>query len=74
VLDTTSARAVFYSAATTIASFGSLAFSAHRGIASMGTLLSLGMLISLACNLIVLPALLEFVLPRRSAAETKAYS
>jgi len=74
VLDTTSARAVFYSAATTIASFGSLAFSTHRGIASMGTLLALGMLIALACNLIVLPALLELMPRRRSAAKTKTYS
>ena len=58
LLDTTSARAVFFSAATTIASFGSLAFSAHPGIASMGTLLVCGMAMMLASNLVVLPALI----------------
>jgi len=54
----TTERAILYSALTTIASFGTLAFSAHRGIASLGLLLAVGMLISLACNLLFLPALL----------------
>lgn len=57
-IDATTARAVFFSALTTTASFGSLAFSHHRGIASMGFLLVCGMLIMLVCNLVVLPALL----------------
>lgn len=57
LLESVTARAVFFSAVTTITSFGSLAFSSHRGIASMGVLLVCGMLIILACNLIVLPAL-----------------
>jgi hypothetical protein len=57
-IDATTARAVFFSAVTTIGSFGSLALSHHRGIASMGSLLVVGMLIMLACNLILLPALL----------------
>ncbi|MDJ0865397.1 MAG: MMPL family transporter [Myxococcota bacterium] len=59
LLGTVTARAVFYSALTTIASFGSLAFSAHRGIAGMGLLLVLALLMGLACNLLVLPALLS---------------
>ena len=57
-IDPTTARAVFFSAVTTTASFGSLAFSHHRGIASMGFLLVCGMLIMLVCNLVVLPALI----------------
>jgi hopanoid biosynthesis associated RND transporter like protein HpnN len=59
LLGTTTASAVFWSAITTITSFGSLAFSRHLGIASMGTVLVVGMLFTLAANLIVLPALLR---------------
>lgn len=56
--DTTTGRAVFYSAWTTLLSFGSLAFSAHRGIASLGQLLVLGMLFTLVANLGALPSFL----------------
>jgi hopanoid biosynthesis associated RND transporter like protein HpnN len=59
LLGTTTARAVFYSALTTVVSFGTLAFSSHRGVASLGILLSIGMVITVVCNLIVLPALIE---------------
>jgi len=58
LLGTTSARAVMFSAFTTVASFGSLALSPHRGIASMGLLLVIGMLLMLMANLVFLPALL----------------
>jgi uncharacterized protein len=58
LLDSVTARAVLFSALTTIASFGSLSFSSHKGIAGMGVLLVCGMLIVLTCNLVVLPALL----------------
>lgn len=58
VLDTTTARAVFFSTVTTVASFGSLVFSHHWGIASLGAMLVFGMLITLACNLVILPALI----------------
>jgi hopanoid biosynthesis associated RND transporter like protein HpnN len=58
LLATTTARAVFFSAVTTIASFGSLAFSAHQGVASMGTLLVCGMILTLISNLVILPALI----------------
>lgn len=59
LLGTTTARAVFWSAVTTIASFGSLALSRHQGIATMGEVLVFGMLFTLAANLIVLPALID---------------
>ncbi len=52
-------RAVFFSALTTIASFGSLAMSTHQGMASMGLLLTVAILWSLICTLIILPALLS---------------
>jgi predicted RND superfamily exporter protein len=58
LLSSSTAQAVFFSAVTTMVSFGSLALSAHRGIASMGQLLLIGIAFTLACNLIVLPALL----------------
>jgi hopanoid biosynthesis associated RND transporter like protein HpnN len=60
LLATTTARAVFYSSATTLVSFGNLAFSGHRGIASMGLLLAAGLSLALVCNLVVLPALIEW--------------
>ncbi|MCA9512577.1 MAG: MMPL family transporter [Myxococcales bacterium] len=63
LLETSTARAIVFSALTTIASFGSLALSTHRGIASLGQLLTLGVAISLVFNLVVLPALI--VLRRR---------
>lgn len=69
LLESVTARAVFFSALTTIASFGSLAFAGHRGIASMGVLLVCGMLIILACNLIVLPALVT-LRARRAQGDT----
>ncbi|MBW2233024.1 MAG: MMPL family transporter [Deltaproteobacteria bacterium] len=47
------------SALTTVMSFGSLAFSSHTGTANMGTVLTVGMVITVAINLILLPALIE---------------
>jgi predicted RND superfamily exporter protein len=58
VLGTTTARAVFYSALTTTVSFGSLGFSSHVGMAGLGILLAIGMVLTVLCNLVVLPALL----------------
>ncbi len=58
LLGSTTAQAVLFSAFTTLASFGTLGLSAHRGIASLGTLLLIGMALTLAGNLIFLPALI----------------
>jgi hypothetical protein len=58
-LHTSTSRAVFLSALTTIASFGNLAFSTHLGMASMGQLLTLGMIVSLLAVLGLLPALMR---------------
>lgn len=60
LLATTTARAVFYSALTTAVSFGTLAFSSHRGMASLGIVLTIGMILTIVCTLVVLPALLEW--------------
>ncbi|MDJ0868639.1 MAG: MMPL family transporter [Myxococcota bacterium] len=58
MLGSSTARAVTYSGLTTLASFGSLAFAPHRGMATIGQLLTLGVVLMLICNLVVLPALL----------------
>ena len=56
-------RAVLFSALTTIASFGSLAVSPHLGMASMGLLLTVAILWSLVCTLVILPALFQLIEP-----------
>jgi len=63
LMGSSTARAILFSTLTTVVSFGSLAFSQHPGTASMGVLLSLGMLVSLFAALIVVPALLPKQFP-----------
>jgi predicted RND superfamily exporter protein len=58
-------HAVLLSALTTIVSFGSLAFSDHRGLTSMGLLLTIAIIWSLICSLVVLPSALT-LLDRRT--------
>ena len=71
VLHTSTARAVLFSAVTTLASFGTLGFSTHLGIASLGRLLALGVAIMLVANLIVLPALLTWMTGVRAPAASR---
>ncbi|MCH7644017.1 MAG: MMPL family transporter [Myxococcales bacterium] len=59
LLATSTARAVAYSALTTIASFGSLGLATHLGLATLGRLLTIGVCFTVVCNLIVLPALIR---------------
>jgi predicted RND superfamily exporter protein len=67
LLQTSTARAVFFSALTTIVSFGNLATSAHAGTASMGIMLTIGVASTLSCTLLVLPAMLkQFIAINRS--------
>ncbi len=56
LLQTSTARGVFFSSLTTMCSFSSLAFTPHVGTSSMGLLLALGIFFTLICTLIVLPA------------------
>ncbi|MEE8307937.1 MAG: MMPL family transporter [Gammaproteobacteria bacterium] len=51
-------RAVLFSGLTTVASFGNLGFSPHPGMASMGWILTVGMVATLLATLVLLPALL----------------
>lgn len=57
---TSTPRAILFSALTTVASFGSLMLSPHRGTASMGELLSIAIAFTLICTLIVLPAAFRY--------------
>ena len=50
-------RAVLFSALTTMASFGTLAFTDHPGTASIGLLLTIALSAALVCTLVVLPAI-----------------
>ena len=64
ILQTSTARSVFFSAATTTVSFGNLAVSSHAGTASMGVMLSIGILAVLFCMLLILPAMLIMFVDR----------
>jgi hopanoid biosynthesis associated RND transporter like protein HpnN len=58
LLHTSTARGVIQSTLTTIASFGALALSIHPGLSSLGTLLTIGLVLILIANLVLIPALL----------------
>lgn len=60
VYGTSTPRAVLFAALTTVASFGSLMLSPHRGTASMGELLTIAIAITLICTLVVLPAAFNY--------------
>jgi hypothetical protein len=64
---TSTPRAVLFSALTTVASFGTLAISAHPGLASMGLLLTIAIFWSLVCSLLILPSVLALASPRGEA-------
>jgi hopanoid biosynthesis associated RND transporter like protein HpnN len=61
LLRTSTARAVLFSALTTAGSFATLAISNHLGISSLAQLLTIGIALMLAANVIVLPAILALV-------------
>lgn len=58
-LQSSMARAVIFSASTTLVAFGSLALSAHPGTASMGKILTIALLYALTTTCLLLPALLR---------------
>ena len=60
VLGTSTARAVFFSALTTVLCFGILAFAPHRGMAAIGKFLTLGVAATFVSYVAVLPAVLEW--------------
>ena len=70
VTGTSTPRAVLISAMTTIGSFGTLWLSAHRGMASMGELLTIAILVTLVCTLVVLPQLIEWAYSKRASGQS----
>ena len=64
-LQSSTARAVVFSALTTMSAFGSLGLSNDPGTAGMGELLAISLASTLFCTLFILPALLG---PSRSGA------
>jgi hopanoid biosynthesis associated RND transporter like protein HpnN len=61
MLTTSNARAALFSNLATMVSTGSLSFSSHRGIASIGILLSICICFMTVSTLVLLPALLKLV-------------
>ena len=57
---TSTPRAVLISALTTIGSFGTLWLSPHMGLSSMGELLTVSIICTLVCTLVVLPQIVKW--------------
>jgi predicted RND superfamily exporter protein len=66
MLTTSNARAALFSNLATMVSTGSLSFSPHRGISSIGILLTLCLGFLIVSTLVLLPALLKLVEKRLS--------
>ena len=66
-LQSSTARAVVFSALTTLCAFGSLALSSDPGMSDMGVLLSISLAATLLCTLFVLPSLLGRAPPQEVA-------
>ena len=69
LLSSSTGRGILVAALTTILGFGTLMLSHHRGLASLGLCLTLGVTCCMFGALIVLPALLGFVDSCRAPAE-----
>jgi predicted RND superfamily exporter protein len=61
LVSSSTGRGVVISALTTTVSFGNLAFSPHPGTASMGLLLTIGMVAIVAATLLLLPAMVHLM-------------
>ncbi len=59
IVATATGRAVVLSTLTTLVAFGALTLSAHRGVASIGATICVGVVASLAAALLLCPALLR---------------
>jgi uncharacterized protein len=70
IAETSTPRAVLLSALTTIASFGTLWLSSHRGVSSMGEHLTVAIVITLICTLLVLPQLIHWTIGRKGTPLT----
>lgn len=66
VFATSTPMAAFYSALTTVAAFGTLALSDHRGTASMGVLLAVGLAATVAMTFALTPGIARCGVKRSS--------
>jgi len=57
-------RSILMTSSTTLAGFGSLLLTSHRGLASFAAALTLGVASALVISLVVLPELLRLMKPR----------
>ncbi len=64
-------RAVLFSGLTTMASFGTLAISRHRGMSSMGLLVTFALTYALFCTLVVLPAVMAQIEAKQARADER---
>ena len=58
LLKSTTSRAIIFSALTTAGSMGNMMLSSHAGMASMGSMLTAGLIINVVCTLLILPTFL----------------
>jgi predicted RND superfamily exporter protein len=65
-------RAILLTSLTDVAAFGSLAFTAHRGLASFAIALTLGVSASLVLSLLLMPRLLMVATGRLLGNEASA--
>jgi predicted RND superfamily exporter protein len=71
ILTRSTGKAVLVSGLTTIAGFGSLILGKHQGIKSLGLVMSIGLAACMIAGLTIVPAILNLILRRRNAVETK---
>lgn len=71
-LSPSTAVAVMIDSLTTIVGFGSLMIASHRGLASLGRVLTIGVAACLFASFVMLPALLRLATRRRGAGEAPA--
>ncbi len=70
VASSSTPRAVTVSALTTIGSFGTLWITPHRGMSSMGELLTVSVALTLLTTLVVLPRLIDWTMNRKGGEGT----
>jgi hopanoid biosynthesis associated RND transporter like protein HpnN len=71
-LGSATGRGIMIAALTTILGFGTLMLAQHRGLASLGLFLALGVTCCMLAALVVLPALLHIISARRLPAAATA--
>ena len=68
-MSASTANAVFVGGLTTILGFGALMLASHRGLESLGRVLTIGITSCMLSSLVILPAVLRIVQPGGSAVE-----